>query len=305
MPSYRVSGLTVASELRLPGAFEAAAGPRADVTLRRGPVPDRLDRPSASGPTWQLSGARLLLDAPGVCRFLLNNGSDVAFSLDSEARADDAGVFALTPVLGLLLHQRRQVVLRASAVLVGGRAVLFCGAAGAGKSTLAAALSQRGHAPVADDMCALGFEASGPPQVWGDGRRLELWSDAIDQLGFERKAPVRAGLQKFHVDAGAAPAGPAPLGAIYVLREARPPSRMGIERADVMDTVLAVRRSAYRPRLVEAMDQKAAYFGAAARIGDTTGLFRLARPLGFARMDEVLARLAAHWAEAGVLERAA
>lgn len=301
---HRIAGLNVASELRLPGAAEVAASPSADVTIRRGRAPMQLDQPSASGPTWQLSGARLLLSVPGVSRFVLSDGSEIVFSPESDERLADAGVFMLAPVLGLLLHQRGEAVLRASAVLVGGRAVLFCGPSGAGKSTLAAALNRRGYPIVADDMCALSFEAPGPPRVWPEGCSLKLWSEAIDQLGLQRGAPVRAGLQKFHVDAGAAPLDPVPLGAIYVLRAGRPPDA-GIERANIMDAVMLVRRSAYRPRLIDDMDQKAAYFSAAARIGDTTGLFSITRPLQLARMDEVLARLSAHWLAVGLMDQAA
>lgn len=67
----------------------------------------------------------------------------------------DIAIFIIGTVFGLLLHQREQVVLRASAARVGGKAVLFCGASGAGKSPLAAALAQCGYPLITDDVCAL------------------------------------------------------------------------------------------------------------------------------------------------------
>lgn len=51
MHSYRMSGLAVASEAPLPGVAAGAADAPADVTIRQGPVPDRLENAVAGGPT--------------------------------------------------------------------------------------------------------------------------------------------------------------------------------------------------------------------------------------------------------------
>lgn len=206
---------------------------------------------------------------------------------------------------GLLQHQRRRIVFSASAVLVGGRAVLFCGPSGAGKSTLAVALGQRGYPLVADDICALDFEAADPPRVWPDGGRQQLWSEAIDGLGLARQSPVRSTLQKYYVEPAERVDQPAPMGALYVLRDARPPHAPGIERPNIVDAALLVRGSAYRPRLIDPRGQAGDYFSAAADIGRAAGVFHLTRCLELAQMDEVVGWLLAHWTQLGLLPRAA
>jgi hypothetical protein len=142
---YRVSGLSVASEIVLPGLIAGAQGPAPEVTIRRGPVPDSLPGARASGPTWQIAGKQFLMRIPDIARFLLNDGREIVVAPESEASAADIPIFILGTVFGILLHQREQIVLHASAVRVNGKAVLFAGSSGAGKSTLAAALAQRGY----------------------------------------------------------------------------------------------------------------------------------------------------------------
>lgn len=304
---YRVSGLLVASEIALPGLI-AGAGERApQVTIRRGPVPDDLPDKSASGPTWQIAGKQFLLRIPDIARFLLNAGNEIVVAPESEQAAADIPIFILGTVFGILLHQRKQIVLHASAVRVNGKAVLFCGPSGAGKSTLAAALAQRGYPLVTDDFCTVSVNGSGAPLVYPDGRQLKLWAQAIDRLDLaqNRGERVRASLEKFYVEPAEAFTEPLALGAVYALREARPPHAPGIEKPNVVDAALLLRRNAYRPLLVRRLGQRANYFHAATTIANTAGIFHLTRPLDFTKMAEVISWLEGHWLELRLMGKAA
>jgi len=304
---YQVSGLSVASEIVLPGLIAATADVAPEVTIRRGSVPDALSGATASGPTWQIAGKQFLMRIPDIARFLLKNGNEIVFAAESDAKAADIPIFLLGTVFGILLHQREQIVLHASTVRVNGRAVLFCGSSGAGKSTIAAALAQRGYPLVTDDVCTLTIDGRGAPLVHPDGRQLKLWAQAIERLDLaqQRGERVRASLEKFYVEPSEAFTAPLPLGAVYALREARPPHKPGIERPNVVDAALLLRRNAYRPLLVRRMDQKANYFHAATAIANVAGIFHLTRALDFTKMPEVIAWLEAHWLELRLVEQAA
>ena len=304
---YRVSGLSVASEIVLPGAIASIADGGAQVSIRRGPVPENLANPRSSGATWQIAGKQFLLRIPEIVRFLLTEGREIVFAPETEAGAADVAIFILGTVFGILLHQREQVVLHASAVRVNGRAVLFCGSSGAGKSTIAAALAQRGYPLVTDDVCAVTVTDAGASTVNPDGRQLKLWAQAIERLDLaaRRGERVRASLEKFYVDPGEVFSEPLMLGAVYALREARPPHAPGIEKPNVVDSALILRRSAYRPLLVRRLDQKTNYFHAAAAIANTAGIFHLTRALDFAKMGEVIGWLERHWLDLKLTEQAA
>ena len=305
---YHIAGLSVGSEIMLPGLHAAAAsGDTPDVTIRRRPVPAAIENATALGPTWQIAGQQFLLRIPGVARFLLTAGKEIAFEAEPGADAGDIPIFILGTAFGILLHQREQIVLHASAVRVNGKAILFCGPSGAGKSTLAAALSRRGYRLITDDFCTVTVTAAGTPVVHPDGRQLKLWAQAIEKLDLEesRGERVRSKLEKFYVDPGEAHLEALPLGAVYALREARPPLAPGIERPNVANAALLLRRNAYRPRLVTHLNQKVLYFHAAATIANKAGIFHLNRKLDFAAMPEVILSLERHWREIGLTEKAA
>jgi len=301
--SYCVAGLSVSSEIALPGLIAAEPGDRGpEVTIRREKIVSTLDDASVSGPTWQLAGDRFLLCIPDIARFLLTAGREIAFETENGIPADDVAAFLVGTAFGILLHQRKHIALHASAVRVNDKAVLFCGPSGAGKSTLAAALGQRGYPLVADDLC--GIAATGEPLVQPDGRRLKLWAQAIEELDLtaSRGKSVRRRLEKYYVEPNAAFSEALPLGAVYVLREARPPYSPGIERPNVVDAALLLRRNAYRPLLVSRMGQSADYFTAAAAIANAACIFLLTRQFEFAAMPGVVDWLERHWAEIGLRE---
>jgi hypothetical protein len=305
---YCISGLAVRSEIALPGLNAAASDRRQpDVTIRRSPVPAALESASAMGPTWQMAGKQFLLRIPNVARFLLSNGQDIAFEIEPGGDVGDIPIFLLGTVFGILLHQRERIVLHASAVRVNGKAVLFCGSSGEGKSTLAAALTQRGYPLITDDVCAITVTDVGTPMAHPDGRHLKLWAQAIENLDLKenRGARVRSCLEKYYVDPGQAYTEALPLGTVYALREAQSPHVPGIERPNVVDAALVFRRNAYRPMLVSRMGQKANYFQVATTVANKTGIFLLTRALDFAAMPEVVSSLERHWLDIGLTERAA
>ncbi len=94
-------------------------------------------------------------------RFHMRQGREIV--VDPAPGADPAllRVVLAGRMMAFLLRQRGWLPLHASGILLGGKAVLFLGASGAGKSTTAAAFHARGHQVITDDV--------GPVRVTGEG----------------------------------------------------------------------------------------------------------------------------------------
>jgi hypothetical protein len=302
MHLYCIAGLTVASEIALPGARAATGAQEPDVVMRRGDVPAHLDNPSVKMPNWEADADRFLLRSPGVARFLLRGGRDIVFQPEPGGDDADCAIYLLGTVFGALLHQRGHIVLHASAVAVDGAAVLFCGRSGLGKSTLAAALSMRGFPLLSDDVCAIGFDGGGNPYVQTDSRQLKLADDAIASFGLDRRRgpAVLKNMAKYYVEpAVGTDAAELPIGRIYILRR-REVSQSGIDTPVSAEVLRLLQRNAYRPGIVKRTGQAPRYFAAAAKIVRKAGVYGLTAPRDLARVPETLDLLQRHWTKNGL-----
>src|SRR4051794_4588915 len=95
-------------------------------------------------------------------------------------------------VVPLMLAERGDLALHAAVLARDGRAVVFCGASMAGKSTLAAALAQRGWVLLGDDSAVLSLDGDDGLVVWPGpaGSRLRREGERIlrDLVGVDNGA---------------------------------------------------------------------------------------------------------------------
>jgi hypothetical protein len=128
------------------------------------------------------SGAFILLTYSDGHQFWFDRlGTHLWASWPPSSSLQEASTYLLGPVLGILLRFRGALCLHASAVVIDGKAVLFVGPPGAGKSTTAAALARLGHPVLADDIAML-EERNGDFLVYPAFPRVWLWPNSIDFL---------------------------------------------------------------------------------------------------------------------------
>ncbi len=194
-------GLTIASELPCPELPSGVGAP--DVTFREGPVPEDLPECAGRGVCFQSAPGRALVKLDGLFRLLVRDGTEVVIDRETEADDDTIRLFLLGTCLGLLLQQRGELVLHASTVARDGRAIALAGGSSVGKTTLAAAMVDRGYDLVGDETCVVTQAADGTPVAVPGAPSLHLWRHALDELGLWREGlrPVRPGVEKFTIPA--------------------------------------------------------------------------------------------------------
>lgn len=181
---------------------------------------------------------------------------------------EDTATYLLGPVLGHFLRRRGALCLHASAVLLDGRCAVFAGPAGAGKSTLAAALARKGRRILAEDVCRI--ERDGAGFVVQPGYpRIRLWDDAAELIDVRTAAlPLLTpnwDKRFLPLDEGSAPLfhkHPEPLAALFVLmprREMPEPAR--VEALGGQQALAELAGSTYGSRLLD-RGQRAAEFAA-------------------------------------------
>jgi hypothetical protein len=297
---YLISGLSISSEIRLPGVLSREATGECDVAVRRGAIPSEYAVEAAQRRS-RVMGSMFFYNVPQVARYLVSDGEDILVDILDGSRESDAALFVLT-VFGVLLHQRGDLVLHGSAIAIDGRAMIFCGPSGAGKSTLAASLMNRGLRIVSDDLSRIEFDANGRPVVFPDGRMLKLWKDSLEYLSLSdsREEAVRSGVSKFFVHTQELNSSEAlVVGAIYILSEAAESSGTRVVKSDLIHSVSLLRDNAYSTPLLGELNMEGRFFRSSMRMLKCVDVFCLVRPFTFSGTKLAVDALRAHWIEAG------
>ena len=296
---YRAYGLTISSEIAcfafLP--HEAVDGQAAQVEISLGEVPQRLEDPRALGVLFQAAPGRFLLSIPGVARYLALDGRRILVERQPGSREDEVSLFLHEPVFAALLQQRMLLTLHGSAVQTPKGGVAFIGHSARGKSTLAAALAQRGYPVVADEICALDLSGDGAPTLNPAGPYLYLWADMLEELGLggQDLAPVRPGKQKFAYPLGSNFGGEAvPLSAIYCLSYSNQPEPR-LEAVEGLNRFALVKQYTYMPRFIDGFGLQAGFFRQAMALAKLPRFSRLIQPERPVRLKDALALLEADW----------
>lgn len=294
MFDYLAHGLHVASELACPELwpYESDGNP-AQVRICYGQVPHELAHSTDEGEFYQANASQFLLKIESVACFLVSDGQEILVEPVPDSREDEIRLFLLSPVLGVLLHQRGRLILHGSAIETEKGAVVFVGRSGAGKSTLAAAFRQRGYRVLTDDMSAIALDEDEGVILYAGICHIKLWADTAEQLAYDlgRMRRVRPQLEKysFSLREQFDPT-PVRLVAVYVLTTSDKP-KLDLNTVAQMGKFRVLLDHTYRNGFVKVFGLAKTYFQQVTRVAQQIKISRVARPMADALTEPAMQQL--------------
>lgn len=295
---YKIYGLTVESWMAFPELEPAPSEAPVDVVFRLGETPAEIPGCLQKGARFQAAPGQLLVWMDGVARFLALEGREIVVEPAPGASDNDIRVLLLCSPLGAILLQRGLLPLHASAIATPRGAVLFMGASGVGKSTLAAEFRRRGFRPLADDISVVTFDEKGLPWVAAGYPQFKLWPDSAGGLVEDPAAlpKMRKGSEKllceFRKDFKSEAM---PLHGIYLLQTgSNVELTHSVERG--LRRVTHLIEHTYRNKFLTGLQGKADHFKLVAKLAESVKITRVARPRGRFMLREV-----ADWVAADIV----
>ena len=280
--------------LALPQPHPALALMARETMVREGAVPRILAGIAVPDDRWVLNGGEFLFRTiEGIGLYYRRNAGIV---LERPPGTDPRSVelwlngtlYAAIAALNGLFP------LHASAVEHRGRVFAFSGPAGAGKSTLVAALGRAGFPQFCDDTLILDIAGDGPPVCLPGHKRLKLWPEGVALAGVEPGELVAADYPKHYVEpAGGTIGEPLPLAELVFLEPGDDPLVAPLAGAERIERLQDDHYTAELWRKAKHQSRPERFVTLAA-LARRIAMQRFVRPLDPARFAQSTGFIAAH-----------
>jgi hypothetical protein len=282
-------GLTIASEIEfpelLPFDFETA-----DVTIHLGKTPEILTGANVINRVGVcISPTEYLFKFLNTAKYYTANGNSIIVEPMPGTDYQSVRLFVLSNAMAAILHQRDTICLHASAIEYGEGVVLFCGISGAGKSTTATMLQQKGYKVISDDVCVLKAEGDFVTSV-PSYPMMKLWEDSFEKTGVAKvddTHKIRPQLPKyarfFHQDFDITPHR---VKKIFVL-DVNTSHEVSVSPVSLVNAFKELQKNTYRPVQMNAMQKRSSHFAIVSKLTTAAKIYKITRPHGVNTLEKV------------------
>lgn len=298
---YMMYGLRFRSAIHLPPSLclgSCAPTGKPDVTVSLGKTPAKLPnliakrtRKPASLGRWEANKDSFLMDVPSVARYLVSGGRQVTV----EPRTDNnykIGIFLTGMLTSALLQQRSIITFHAGGIITEAGAILFPGVSGIGKSSLVAALINRGYSMLSDDLTGVTFDADGRLTALISPPYVRLQADTLDMVGWRERPQMGAlrGSEKYRLPVEQVNQTQVPIRAVYILTTSDL-SDITVERMPIVDTFKWLYKHTYQRDVMKKWGHHFKLFHVLEAMARTKPTFLVRRPIFPFLLDTLADRL--------------
>lgn len=291
--AYRAYGLRIHAEFTCPElSLDPQPSETPDVVIRL-LSPVRGASESLETGYYEVQSRSFRLAVAGVGNFRIEEGSRILIEPLEGVSLERVRLFLLGSAMGALLYQRGLFPLHGSAIETRWGAMIFVGAQGAGKSTLAAQFHRRGYRLLSDDVCAV-TTTNQMLQVLPALAQMRLCKDAYERLG-----PPETG--RFHIDKFVIPiedgycTHPVPLKGIHILKNCEEgEQQFGLIHGFARIQLLL--ENLYRPQYLKGQSTQSDLMRLAGLIAQTVTIAEVSRRRDPETIEKLVDYLEATWA---------
>jgi len=255
--------------------------PLKDIIARKVNVARRVKFPIYNDSYWQMNQNEFAMQVEGVAEFYAFDGKEVEYAPVDGSDLNSIELYLNGSVYGAVLHQRKILPLHGSSFRYNGAAVMICGDAGAGKSSLTASFCLNGAEFLTDDVTPV-VSREGTPYIWAMSDRIKLWRDTLEQFGREHSGLERIypGTDKFFFPFKNRGSVTSKLSLIFLI-EIKDVTEVRIDEIAGPDKFAAVRGEIYRSEYLQGMPENdPVYFRNIVEICKNVKVLRVERSSG-------------------------
>ncbi len=284
---FSAYGLQFQSELPLPELPPGAGNP--DIFVRYRIVSELVQMGEHGEVTIDASPGYFKYTVSGQVSFIVTDGREVNIEALPESPEELVRAYFLGSIVGALLYQRHVLALHASCINTPQGAVLFAGHSGYGKSTLAAALMNRGYQMLSDDITVIKFDEADVPIAQPGIPSSRLWFDAIQKLDYPLAGGQRSrvSLEKHILPALSFCTEPQPVHAICFITPEQI-NAIEFEWINGADRIGYIVNGTYLPSYIAALGTCETHFDQAVTTAQRVKFGRIKRPTQLFLLDELV-----------------
>jgi hypothetical protein len=256
---YRIYGLKVLSEFKL-NELDEITDVDFDVTLKKGEVKfDFQQRKKLFEDAYFVKNINLFqLSVDKLADYSVTNGNEILIDVKKNSDLHEFKIYLYGTCFAALLLQRKNVCLHGAGIIQNGKANLFLGNSGMGKSTLTSFFVNQGYQFLGDDVLPLKFGDNHQVQVGYSVPTVKLWEDNLQNLDVMAQAgtQIREDVPKFRYSYRSKLAEKYfPIGKIFILDWKIEVSDFTFKKLTTIEALFYLKEHIYRPQFIDEPDE--------------------------------------------------